>query len=184
VTNVNRFSEPDNNGLPSRRAVVRTLGTAVLASGALASACHAQTAHPDAALLRLGAEFERLHSAWRPFHVEVNRLVRQFETEWDKTGLPIDDANFAAWGKLRTDMGVEAAAEAEMKALDIIDAVTTKIRETPAKTFAGLAVKARALRFDTSLDLQDDRLPKDQDWPERVMNEFIAELDRLAKAEA
>jgi hypothetical protein len=81
-------------------------------------------------------------------------------------------------------MGVEAAAEAEMKALDIIDAVATKIRETPAKTFAGLAVKARALRFDTSLDLQDDRLPKDQDWPERVMHEFIAELDRLASAGA
>ncbi len=81
-------------------------------------------------------------------------------------------------------MGVEAAAEAEMKALDIIDTVTTKIREATAKTFAGLAVKARALRFDTSLDLQDDRFPEDQDWPERVMGQFIAELDRLASAEA
>jgi hypothetical protein len=38
------------------------------------------------------------------------------------------------------------------------------------------------VRFDTALDLQGDRLPKDQDWPDRVMNEFVAELDRLAKA--
>jgi hypothetical protein len=75
---------------------------------------------------------------------------------------------------------LKAAAEAEMKALDIIDAVATKIRETPAKTFAGLAVKARTLRFDTSLDLQGDRLPKDQDWPEQVMNQLLAEFDRLA----
>jgi hypothetical protein len=27
--------------------------------------------------------------------------------QWHKRGLPIDDANFAAWGKLRTDMDVE-----------------------------------------------------------------------------
>jgi len=111
-------------------------------------------------------------------------LYRQCEIEWDKTGLPIDEANFAAWGKLKTDMGVEAASEVEMKALEIIDAVTTKIRETPAKTFAGLAVKARALRFDTSLDLQDDRPLADRDWPEKVMHQFVAELDRLAKLPA
>jgi hypothetical protein len=81
-------------------------------------------------------------------------------------------------------MGVEAAAEAEMKKLDIIDAVATKIRETLAKTFAGLAVKARVVRFAAGLDMQGDRLPKDQDWPEQVMNQFVAELDRLASAEA
>jgi hypothetical protein len=60
--------------------------------------------------------------------------------------------------------------------------VTTKIRETPAKTFAGLAVKARASRYDIYLGTQCDRPPEDQDWPEYVMNQFVAEIERLAAA--
>jgi hypothetical protein len=48
---------------------------------------------------------------------------------------------------------------------------------------AGLAVKARALRFDTHLSTQCDLPPKDQDWPEHVTNEFVAEIERLAAAE-
>jgi hypothetical protein len=68
-----------------------------------------------------------------------------------------------------------------MAALDLIDAVATKIRETPAKTFAGLAIKARVLAYDAGLDMRD--LPEEkQDGPEKAMNQFIAELDRLASA--
>jgi hypothetical protein len=52
-----------------------------------------------------------------------------------------------------------------------------------AITFAGLAIKARALRFDAHLNTQRDLPPDDQDWPEYVMNEFVAEIERLAAAE-
>jgi hypothetical protein len=82
-----------------------------------------------------------------------------------------------------TSPGVEAAAEAEDAAWQLVEALTKKIRETPAKTFAGLAVKARALRFDTHLSTRCDLPPEDQDWPEQVMNELVAEIDRLAAAE-
>ena len=181
MTDIDKFSEPDN-GLPSRRAVVRTLGTAVLASGALATACEATAAHPDATLLRLGAEFGRLYAAWLPIYSEMWRLNDQFEKEWAKNGLSIDD-NFAEWAKLRTDMGVEAAAEANTAALDLIDAVATKIREMPAKTFAGLAIKARVLAYDAGIDRRD--IPEEKlDGPEQAMNLFIAELERLASASA
>lgn len=139
----------------------------------------ADVAHPDAELLRLGQEFERLHAAWLPVDAECTRLDELFEEEWGRRGLSID-ANLGAWSRLKDEMGFEAALEAEERAFLLIDAVTTKIRETPAKTFAGLAVKARALRFDTHLDTQCDLPPRDQDWPEHVMNQFIDELDRLA----
>jgi hypothetical protein len=46
---------------------------------------------------------------------------------------------------------LKARAEADSAALDIIAAVPAKIRKTPAKAFAGVADRARALRFDTSL---------------------------------
>jgi hypothetical protein len=58
------------------------------------------------------------------------------------------------------------------------------IRETPATTFTGLAVKARALRFDTYLSTQGHLPEADQDWPEFCVNKFVAEIERLAEAEA
>jgi hypothetical protein len=182
MTKVDQFSEPDN-GLASRRAVVRALGTAVLASGTLATACQAAAAHPDAVLLSLGAEFERLHAAWLPINAETWRLNSAFEKEWDKKGLSID-ANLIEFSQLAKETGADAAATVEGKALDLLDALTAKIRETPAKTFAGLAVKARALRFDAHLSTQCDLPLEDQDWPEQVMNQFVAELDRLASTGA
>jgi hypothetical protein len=133
--------------------------------------------------LRLGEEFERRHAAFRPVDAECKRLKDVFEETWKRKGLSID-ANFEFWGQLRIKTGFETAIEAQNKALDDFDDVTTKIREMPAKTFAGLAVKARALRFDTHLSTQCDLPPEDQDWPEQVMNEFVAEIDRLAARNA
>jgi hypothetical protein len=138
-------------------------------------------AHPDAELLRLGEEFERRYAASLPVDAECKRLERLFNEEWRRRGLSIDD-NLAAWLELGAETGFEAAVEAENAACDRIDAVTKKIRETPAKTFAGLAVKARALRFDAHLDTQRDLPLGDQDWPEHVMNEFVAEIEALAAA--
>jgi hypothetical protein len=97
-------------------------------------------------------------------------------------GLSID-ANFELWRQLRAETGFEASIEAADKAVALIDAVTMKIREMPAKTLAGLAVKARALRYDTFLSTQCDLPRENQDWPEEIMNQFVAEIDRLAAAD-
>jgi hypothetical protein len=162
---------------PASRGGEKTLATAPIAGvPTLAGA----TAHPDAELLRLGEEFERHYVASLPVNAESKRLCELFDEAWERCGLSID-ANFG--GQLRAETAVEAAIEAEERAFNLIEAVTTKIRETPAKTFAGLAVKARALRFGAHLNTQCDLPPEDQDWPEQVMNQFVAELDRLAAVE-
>lgn len=182
-----------NAGLPAidRRSLVCGLGTAAVA-GASHAACAGVPAlgsaaaipsHPDAELLRLGKEFERRYAAFLPVDAECNRLGDVFEEALERTRLSSMDTNFEFWGQLRIETGFKAAIEAQNKALDDIDAVTTKIRETPAKTFAGLAVKARALRYDTHLSTQCDLPPEDQDWPEQVMNEFVAEIGRFAAAQ-
>jgi hypothetical protein len=62
--------------------------------------------------------------------------------------------------------------------------VTEKIRATPANTFAGVAVKARALRFNSHLDTQTSLPLDEQDWPERIMDLFVAEMERLAASSA
>jgi hypothetical protein len=132
-------------------------------------------------LLHLGVRFDRLHAAWLLAHAESVWQYGLFEEECESRGLSPCD-NFAAWDQLRIDMCVAAAVDVEDEAVQRLEAVTKEIRETPAKTFADLAVKARALRFDAHLSSQCDLPEKDQDWPEEVMNKFIAELDRLASA--
>jgi hypothetical protein len=88
---------------------------------------------------------------------------------------------FCEWGE---DAGIKAATDAAERAADPIDAVTAKIRETPAKTLAGLADKARALRYDTALSKQRDLPEEDQDWDAWAMNQFVAEIERLAASSA
>jgi hypothetical protein len=133
-------------------------------------------------LLHLGVRFDHLHAAWLLTHAEAVWQYGLFEEECEKSGLSPRD-NFAAWDQLQIDMCVVAAIEAEDEASHRVEAVTKEIRETPAKTFADLAVKARALRFDTHLSTECDLPEKDQDWPEHAMNEFVAEIERLAAAE-
>jgi hypothetical protein len=173
----------------SRRETLRTIGAAALAGGVATAAA---SSSPDAHLLRLGAEFDRLYAAWLPIHAEVERLDKEFEKEWAKKGLSIDEnleparymqCRIAAWRQLQNEIGVDAALSGEDAACKLLDAVTKKIRGTPATTIVGLAVKARALRFDTHLSTQCDLQEKDQDWPERVMSQFIAEIERLAAAD-
>jgi hypothetical protein len=160
---------------PSRRtmlvalAAVPIAGVPTLAGGA---------AHPDAELLRLGEEFERRYAASLPFTADRKQREEKFTDDWKSRELSIGE-----WRQLSEATGFEAAIDAETRAVDLIEAVTSKIRKTPAKTFAGLAVKARALRFDAHLSTMCDLPPEDQDWPEYVMNEFVAEIDRLAAAE-
>lgn len=160
------------------REALCTIGAAALAGG-VATATASSSA--DAHLLRLGVRFDHLHAAWLPTLAEAEWLNGLFEEEWAKQGLSMFE-NIAAWEQLRKDMGVEAAIDAEDAAWQLVGALTKKIRETPAKTFAGLAVKARALRFDAHLSTQCDLPEKDQDWPEEVMNQFVAETERLASA--
>jgi hypothetical protein len=168
---------------PSRRMMLAALAAAPIAGmPTLAGAAVPIRERPNAELLRLGEEFEQRHVALLPIDAECNRLTGLFDEAWNRGGLSMGD-NFEVWKQLRIETGVEAAIEAEDKAFGLIDAVTTKIREMPAKTFAGLAVKARALRFDALLNAQCDLPQEDQDWPEYVMNEFVAEIDRLAAAE-
>jgi hypothetical protein len=58
------------------------------------------------------------------------------------------------------------------------------MKDISARTFAGVAVKARALRFDTHLDSQTSLPLDEQDWEDGVMNRFVAEMERLAASSA
>jgi hypothetical protein len=58
-----------------------------------------QTTHPDAALLRLGQEFERLHAEWLPLDAESTRCHDLFER------LLSIEACRAEWERLSEETG-------------------------------------------------------------------------------
>lgn len=134
---------------------------------------------PDAELLALGEAFDRAHAVWLPLHLEAERRSAAFEKECERRG---PDCRYPAreWFELRYDMAVEPARMAAGEVLEKLDALSERIRKTPAEGLTGLAVKARVLKVELSLDKQDDLPADEQDWDVFVMNDFIAELERLA----
>jgi hypothetical protein len=58
----------------SRRSVLTALAAVPVAGVPAVADAAAFATHPDAELLRLGAEFDRLHDAWLPLDDEANRL--------------------------------------------------------------------------------------------------------------
>jgi hypothetical protein len=64
--------------------------------------------HPDALLLDLALEFDRLYAAWRPLHDEANRLNDGVMDIWRKRwarGVPIDDISAGRRGHGRHSSG-------------------------------------------------------------------------------
>jgi hypothetical protein len=103
---------------------------------------------PTPSFLRLGGDFDRLHAAVSPLTAERKRLEKIYAEEARRRGFPADIIWNEPWA---IATGLPAAADAEDEATEAVDRVTERIRVVPARTFAGLAVKPRALRHDTFL---------------------------------
>jgi hypothetical protein len=73
----------------------------------------------------------------------------------------------------RGECGLEAAVERQSEVCRRMEALTARIRKLPATTFAGLAVKALHLTFDTSLF---DEEPDDMDWDQYCLRVFATEM--------
>jgi hypothetical protein len=127
----------------SRRTVLTALAAATTASVPALAVAGSIASHPYATLLRLGAEFDRLHMAWMPPIAKARRIKSAHMKECMKKIAEAQsiDVNSDLWYQMGLkQMGVTAAIDAGKRTADLIDAVTAKIRETPAKTFAGLAI--------------------------------------------
>ncbi len=168
------------SGLTSRREALRSLGSAAIAGCAFVGTGHAESAHPDAALLRLGAEFDQLHAAWLPLNEEVFRLHAVVMKDYSIEALC--DNNLELWNRRGKECSLDEAHAEESKACEFLDAVAKTIRSTSAKTFAGIAVKARVLRYETGHSWKQYIEPEDPGYDVEMMNEFVAELDQLAAA--
>ena len=142
--------------------------------------------HPDARLIALGREHERLVAVWLPLWREMDRLRPLMDTAVRKVQLtaglrPLARGELlAAYEAASHASGHQAASEANNAALDEADAVANQIRAIPAQTFAGVLVKARVL-MDVVIPAKDMEAPAElQNWDVQCFYGFLAELERMA----
>jgi len=163
----------------TRRNALTGAGAAAGAM-ALATPALASVSQSDAELVRLGAEFDRLHAEWLPLLGEWQRLHEAGRVAWEAKNIPFGDG--VEFFAVQDETGSTAASDKNDAALDSLEAVAQKIRELPASGFAGLAVKARVLWFDTAKVEDFDVPEKDMDWGPKCFHKFAAEIERLARA--
>ncbi|MFG1282266.1 hypothetical protein [Xanthobacter autotrophicus] len=135
--------------------------------------------HPDAELLRLGAAFEREHVTLAHLKKEEKRLKSVFEVERARRGAQGWDALTA----LQEETGYEAAIDRSSDQFDKLDALTGVIRSIPARSFAGLAVKARTTAYDCHFSLSFDLPPDQIGWQEGCFLQLVREVERMAEGE-
>ena len=142
--------------------------------------------HPDARLIALGREHERLVAVWLPLWREMDRLSPLMDAAMRKVqrtaGLrPLARGEFlAAFEAASHASGHHAACEANNAALDEADAVANQIRAIPAQTLAGVLVKARVL-MNVVIHAKDMEIPNElQNWDVQCFLGFIGEIERLA----
>jgi hypothetical protein len=184
----NNIVSASERGLPfqqlSRRRAVIGLGAAAAAGASIAAVSRARgESHSDAELLRLGEEFERRHAAWLPIYWRWHKLHGEFEEVVRKDKIAIDYDVGSVYRELHERLGARLASDDEEEAYSSVDQIAGEICELEAKTFVGLAVKLRALRFNCHLSNEVDLAEDDQDWPEYCFGRFIAEFERFAAAQ-
>ncbi|AZO65821.1 MULTISPECIES: hypothetical protein [unclassified Mesorhizobium] len=85
----------------------------------------------------------------------------------------------ATW-KISRETGAHEAIDAEHAAYRRIDEINKLIRTIQPTTLAGLAVWAKATRFDC-LTVDALAMPlEDADWDDECLIRFLAEVERMA----
>ncbi len=135
--------------------------------------------HPDAELLRLGQVFGLKHQAW----LELWWVTQRNQDVFSDACAPIDyDHPYSAivHDALRDKFGHTASDDA----LDQVDAIATQIRVMPAKSVAGLAVKARVAMFNMfPADKYIGLTEEEMDWPAQMAATLVREIERMAEGE-
>ena len=167
----------------SRRTVLSALAAGTAASVPALAVAGSIASHPDEELLRLGVEFDRLRAAYARICEEYGPAAEAFNEKADRRGLH-PAQNYEAWAKFHAESGLDALATKTNDVAERVDAATKEIRGTPAKALAGIAIKARALRFDTGLDSECVLNEGRQPYMENLMEDFIAEIECLAASKA
>jgi hypothetical protein len=152
-----RFPDADDNGTPFHIAMMKHVADALgsTPAGDLAASEGEPAAHPDAALIELGAEYERLLAIEQPFRAESDRLwVVACRAHMEKMGIDPEDDNarctalnrrYDEWVKTgditRKEVGYDKARGKARRASSKTVRIGRKILKIKPATTAGLLVR-------------------------------------------
>ncbi len=137
--------------------------------------------HPDAELLKLAAERNRLVEIRNPLRATASRLSDEADRLWEAKG-HTDRKDVDAYMAHCGEVGLLSAEEAREAIDNQIFPLDNKIRAIPAQTVAGLKVKFDLLRDYLPIDYVDEEPREDQDFDVCLLNELDDEINRLAEA--
>lgn len=166
----------------NRRALVA--GASLVAAAALrgCSSPAVAEAAPDAELVRLGTEFDRAHAAWLPRWQEWQRLDDEWRATIKARGMSFHTHGEAAVWAVQSEVGAEAASDANDLALSEVERVADEIRLLRPTTIAGLAVKAKVACFDAVPLPQLVKPESKRDHAPQAVIALLAEIEALARA--
>lgn len=134
--------------------------------------------HPDAELLKAGAEFERLVE----MHEDAKRRsIPQWEARqraYEAFPIPATEAMYIEAGE-RAEREYPIAHPTCDDCMEMMDAPYRTIVTTPAKTSDGIAVKARVVRWDY-YKAWDGRPIEDLDCDEQSVRSLVEAIEALA----
>ncbi|ABS68655.1 hypothetical protein Xaut_3426 [Xanthobacter versatilis] len=140
--------------------------------------------HPDAELLRLGAEFER-NLVLLKAEMERNAPVRErYARAVERRRGDLNREPFDNFVKRRVVVEHDDAIDREDAFFNAMDALAERIREKPATGVAGLAVRARVAAYDSHILLKPDNHPDLQEWDNQCLLSFFREVERMAREAA
>lgn len=166
----------------NRRALVT--GASVFAAAALRGCSSPAVAGPapDAELVRLGAEFDRAHAAWLPRWQEWRRLDDEWRATIKARGMSFHTHGEAAVWAVQSELGTEAASDANDLVLSQVERLADEIRPLHPTTIAGLAVKAKVACFDAVPIHQLVKPEGGRDHAPQAIITLLAEIEAAARA--
>lgn len=165
-------------------------GTAATAAFLLPAVGDAETIRLGGpALIELGNELDRLIAEWRHVHEDCEHKCEIWHAIADKEGVspqnndePVagSEDRLERYFEISRETGAHEAVDAEHAAYRRIDEINKLIRTIQPTTLAGLAVWAKATRFDC-LTVDALAMPlEDADWDDECLIRFLAEVERMA----
>lgn len=145
-----------------------------------------RAAHPDAELVRLGAEFDAVRvksdAAWWEWQAMEDAYEEMHPTPPRHT--PSDEFMAYATQRLRYLEANDTAYEARDAMLNELDGICKRVRAIEPKTLAGLAVWGRCMAWDC-MNPGDFAVPlQSADWNHEQIRRFVAVVDKMAGSEA
>lgn len=156
-------------------ALAGSLGASVGVGAGLAAAMPPLAPQePDAELIALGAQYDAVCILYREAAARSDAAWAVFQAQ---VKVPVASP---AWWEERARL-CDADGDAVCCHAEALDDLTNRIRAIPARTFKGIAVKARTLRHDLC-QWADRAEPKSEwDWDTLCLEEFIEQMQALGE---